>query len=132
MAFLSSAACIGLGVVAWLTFNGSRLLTWVIEEPGHTAIAVRIAAAAVVGKYWLAAYAWREVDVRYLRQYLWVWVAGTSVIGALLLTLWNMMRLYVALDIDAFQSLLILLALLAVPVARVGVAPASLARNRHR
>jgi hypothetical protein len=46
--------------------------------------------------------------------------------------LWGVVRVYVALDIYRFQSLMILAALLAVPLGRVGLAPSCLARNRHR
>ena len=36
------------------------------------------------------------------------------------------------LDVDRARTVVILLALLAVPLARVGLAPFWLARNRHR
>jgi len=48
------------------------------------------------------------------------------------LLFWNVVRIYVALDIDRFLSLIILVSLLAIPLARVGYAPWSLAQNRHR
>jgi hypothetical protein len=46
--------------------------------------------------------------------------------------LWGIVRIYVALDVYRLQTLVILLALLAVPLARVGLATSCLAWNRHR
>jgi hypothetical protein len=41
-------------------------------------------------------------------------------------------RTYVPIDVDRLRSVVILLALMVVPLARVGLAPSWLARNRHR
>jgi len=87
---------------------------------------------AVVAKCWLAAYSWRRVSARHLRQYLLVWGAATTCLLTLTMLLWGVVRIYVALDIYRFQGFMILLALLAVPLGRVGLAPSCLARNRHR
>ena len=96
------------------------------------AAVVWIVSIAVTVKYWLAAYSWRRVSARYARQYLLVWGAGTACLLMLAVLLWGVVRIYVALDIYRFQGLMILLALLALPLGRVGLAPSCLARNRHR
>lgn len=130
--FFGSAAFFGLATLGWFILDGTRVLLWVVDDPAHMNIAAWVLAVAVVGKYWLAASTWRDLDACYLRRYLWVWLAGTSVFGVLALLLWNIVRIYVALDIVRFQGLLILVVLLAMPLARMGAAPASLAGNRHR
>jgi hypothetical protein len=130
--FLGSAVSVGLAVLVGLLLDATRLPGWVLQDPAHMNSLVFIAAAAVVAKYGLAAYAWRHISPTYQRQYLIVWVVGTLTFGALALVLWNIVRIYVALDIYRFQSLMILLALLATPLARLGFAPERLARNRHR
>ena len=130
--FLGSAMFIGLAVITGLIFDGTRLPGWMLDDPAHMNAIVFIAAGAVIGKYCLAAYAWRRVDPRYVRQYLFMWLMGTVAIGALGLVFWGIARIYLAVDIYRFQTLLILLALLTIPVARIGFAPAFLAWNRHR
>jgi hypothetical protein len=119
-------------VIASLAFNAGRLPGWLLDDPARLAPVAWMAAVAVVAKYWLAAYAWRGVPARYLRVYLLIWLAGTASFLALGIVVWEIVRIYLPLDADRTRSLVILLALLAVPVARVGFAPSSLARNRHR
>jgi putative copper export protein len=123
---------VGVAVIAGLMFDATRLPGWVFSHPAHMNVTVLIAAAAVIAKYWLARRSWRDVEPAYVRQYLLVWLAGTTAIGALALVVWNIARIYVAADAERFRTLVILLALLAVPLARVGFASASVARNRHR
>jgi hypothetical protein len=69
---------------------------------------------------------------RYQRMYLLVWFAGTASLVALGVVVWGMLRMYPPFDVDGLRSAVILLAVLAVPLARLGLAPSSLARNRHR
>jgi hypothetical protein len=115
-----------------MVFNANRLPDWILADPSHMGTVVWTLAIATAAKYWLAARLWRHVSVQYARQYLTVWAVATACLGALAALLWEVVRIYVALDIYRFQALLILVALLAVPVGRVGLASASLTRNRHR
>jgi len=105
---------------------------WVLDDPARTASAVWILAVAVIAKYWLAAYAWRRVSARYAHRYLLLWGAATICLLALALLFWGVVRTFIAVDADRLEALLILGALLALPLGRVGLAPASLARNRHK
>ena len=60
-------------------------------------------------------------------------VAGREGPGlALGLVLWRIVRLSAGVDGYRLQSLIILVALLGVPLARIGAAPFCLSRNRHR
>ena len=93
---------------------------------------VWIVSIAVGLKHCLAVYSWRRVSGPYVRQYLLVWVAGTACFVVLAVVLSRVVPNNVAPDIHRFQGLMILLALLAVPLGRVGLAPSCLARNRHR
>ena len=130
--FIASAMSVVFLAIAGVAFDADRLPRWLLQDPARMAAVVWIVSAAVAVKYWLAAYAWRRVSARYARQYLLVWGTGTMCLALLAVLLWRVMRIYVALDIYRFQSLMILLSLLAVPLARVGLAPSSLSRNRHR
>ena len=130
--FIASVMSVLLAVVGGLVFAVDRLPAWVLDDPARMAVVVWILSITVTAKYSLAAYAWRRVSARYAGQYFLVWGATTACLLALSIVLWGVGRIYVALDIYRFQALVILLALLAVPLARVGLAPSCLAANRHR
>jgi hypothetical protein len=119
-------------VFAGLAFNAGRLPGWLLEDPARLVPFVWMAAGAVIAKYWIAAYAWRSVSSRYARSYLVIWLLATLSSLALGVVLWSVLRIYLPLDVDRSRSLVILLALIAVPLARMGLAPFRLARNRHR
>jgi hypothetical protein len=130
--FMASVMSVVLAVFAGMVFAADRLPGWVLGDPARMAAVVWLLAVAVVAKCGLAAWSWRRTAARGLGQYWLVWAAGTACVLALAMLLWNVVRIYVALDIYRFQSLMILAALLAVPLGRIGLAPSSLARNRHR
>lgn len=130
--FGASVMSVVLLVIAYLVFAADRFPGWVLDDPARMAGVVWLMAVAATGKGWLAAYSWRRVSTRHQRQYLLVWSAGTASLLSLAMLLWGVLRIYVALDIYRFQGLMILVALLAVPLGRVGLAPSCLARNRHR
>lgn len=118
--FFGSAGVFGVAAIAALVFDGYRLPAWVLGDSARMRVAVALATVAVIAKCGLAAYVWHHVVGHYRRQYLLVWVGATAAVTAL------------AFDLFRFQTLPILLALLAVPLARVGLAASSVARNRHR
>jgi hypothetical protein len=130
--FIASAMSFALAAMAALVFDARRIVTWLFDDPAHMTVAVGVAAAAVVAKYVLAAYSWRRVNGSYLRQYALVWLSGTGCFAALGILVWRTARLSMPLDTYPLRSFIILLALLAVPVARLGAARSSVARNRHR
>jgi hypothetical protein len=130
--FMASVMSVVLVVVASLVFAADRLPGWVLDDPARMAGVVWLMSVAVAAKCWLAACSWRRLSAPHLRQYLLVWSAGTAALLTLAMLLWGVVRVYVAVDIYRFQSLMILAALLAVPLGRVGLAPSCLARNRHR
>lgn len=130
--FNGSVVLVVIVAIACVVFEAGRLPAWVLEDPERMTALVWIAALAVSAKYWLAAFSWRGVPPRLVRSYLLVWLAGTACFVTLGVTLWGAMRMYLPLDIYRFQSLLVLLALLVVPLGRLGLAPSFLAMNRHR
>jgi hypothetical protein len=129
---VGSVVSLAVIVIAGLVFDAGTWPGWLFADPSRLAPLAWIAAAAVVAKYWIAAYTWRGVSARYLRAYLLIWVVGTASFLALGLVVWGIVRIYLPVDVDRLRSVVILLALLAVPIARVGLAPSSLTRNRHR
>ena len=130
--FIASVMSVVMAVIVWMVFDGSRLPGWVLDDPARLTIVVWILAVATIAKYWMAVYSWRNLPARYARRYLLAWGAATTCLLAFGLAFWGVARIYVALDIYRFQGLMILVALLAVPIARLGLAPSRLARNRHR
>ena len=80
----------------------------------------------------LAAFSWRKVKVKYLRQYLPVWLGGNACLIALSFLLGSLLGDFVPADTYRLRSLLILIALQIIPLARIGLAPSFLDKNRHR
>ena len=130
--FMASVMSAVLVVIAGMVFAADRLPGWVLDDPARMAGVLWLLSIAVVAKCWLAACSWRRVSARHLRQYLLVWGGATTCLLTLTMLLWGVARIHVALDTCRFQGFMILVALLAVPLGRVGLAPSCLARNRHR
>jgi hypothetical protein len=130
--FVASVFSIGILFMTAIALDADQWPKWLLADPARLAPLVWIAAIAVIAKYWIAAYAWRGMPLRYLRGYLLIWLAATASFLGLGLAVWGIARIYVPLDVDRARSIVILLALLAAPLVRVGLAPSSLARNRHR
>ncbi len=113
--------------------NEDSILSWMYRGFGSVLpTLVRIAAIAVTSKLWIAAWSWRDINRVRVRQYLFLWICGTLVLVAFALVSWAGLRYIVPSDSDQLRSLLVLCALLVIPFARLGLAPGSLARNRHR
>jgi hypothetical protein len=120
-------------IVTAIAASGSgELPGWLFEDPSRIALFTWIAAAALIAKFWMAAYTWRRVPHRYLLAYVSPWLCATVSMLAASLVVWNMVRTYMAVDADRLLSIIVLLTLLAVPLARIGLAPSTFARNRHR
>jgi len=119
--FIASVAPVALVVMAWLISDASGLIDWVLEDPSHLTPVVWTLAVAVIAKYALAVYSWRRIAPRHIRSYLLVWLGGT----ACFVTLAVQLR-------GSLEGVAVLLAVMAVPLARIGLAPSFLARNRHR
>jgi hypothetical protein len=130
--FVASVMSVLLVGIAAMVFNADRLPDWLLADPSNMRAVVWTLAITAAAKYWLAARSWRHVAAPYVRRYLTVWAVATACLVALAVLVWGVARIYVAVDIYRLQALMILVALLAVPVGRVGLAPAFLARNRHR
>jgi hypothetical protein len=86
----------------------------------------------LIAKFSLAAFSWRRIAPQRFRQYLLIWSGGTLCLIALAILLWSGVRHVVPLDVYRLRIVLILAALLVMPFARLGLAPLSLAKNRHR
>src|SRR5207245_598957 len=99
-----------------------------------------VLACAVMAKFWMATFSWRRIASARVRKYMLIWSGGTFVLIALALLIWARGTLvllliqlgFLPMDVYRVKYLLILIALLTIPVARLGLAPLSLARNRHR
>jgi len=91
-----------------------------------------IAAIAVIGKFWAWVFSWRDVASERVTQYLFFWAASTLPLLMLGIFLWEVAKPHLPPDAEGIRNLLLLVALVIVPLARVGYAPSALAKNRHR
>jgi len=137
--FSTTALPYGFALVFVLAFwvilpqNEESIQAWMFRGFGQTLpTLVRIAGVAVVAKYWMAAWSWRDAHRKRVRQFLALWLCGTAALIAFGLLLWAGVLQIVPSDSHQLRSLVILCALLGIPFARLGLAPGSLARNRHR
>lgn len=85
-----------------------------------------ILAALVIAKYWFAAFSWSQHDRAYTRRYLLAWAAGLACLLALAILAWP------PFDTYRWGHFFVLGALLIFPIGRLGIAPLSLEKNRHR
>jgi hypothetical protein len=109
------------------------ILDWIAENTRRwLPPLVWIAAAGVVIKFWLAAFSWRRIEPDYVRRYLPVWLGGAVCLTVLAFLLGDLLSLFLPEDTYRLRNLLILIGLQIVPVARLGLAPAFLDKNRHR
>lgn len=130
---------IGLTILA---NNDLAARAWVHEDPDRLLTTFEwVAALAVVVKFWLAAYNWRHIARARAHTYLLLWTGATLLVVILAILLWMhgvldllLMQVmdFLPLDVYRLRNLLVLLALLVVPFARIGCAPRALAKNRHR
>jgi len=109
-------------ILDWITANTRRLLPALVW----------VAAAGVVIKFWLAAFSWRRIEPQYVRRYLPIWLSGAVCLTVLAFMLGDLLSLFLPEDTYRLRNLLILIGLQIVPVARLGLAPAFLDKNRHR
>ena len=145
--FVGSAATFGFvwlgGAIglAFLANHDRALLAWIHRDPNRLIETIEgLAAAAVVAKLWCAARFWRFIQARRTRLFLCAWLAGTLGIILLVRLLWAggtltlaLMALFDLLPLDPvrLRNVLLLAGLLLMPFARLGLAPLSLAHNRH-
>ena len=130
--FIVSGVSIALAAISLAIFDVGELVRWIVADPFRMTNVIWIAAFAVIAKVSLAAYAWHKSASRYFRRYVVAWLTSTACLVTLGVLVWKTMPLSGSPDVSQYQTLTILLALLAVPIARVGLAPAMLSRNRHR
>jgi len=124
---------IPLVVLPFLLIAEEPIFSWVQSHTRQLlSIVVWIAAAAVAAKFWLAAFSWRRIKTQYVRRYLPVWLACTMCLIALAFLLGDLFSSILSTDAYRLRNLMILMALQITPLARLGLAPAFLDKNRHR
>ena len=73
-----------------------------------------------------------RITPRYVRGYIVIWAGATASFIGLALIVLGVARVYAPAVAERLWSLAILTALMAVPLARIGLSPSQLKRNRHR
>jgi hypothetical protein len=122
-----------LGILSFiLLFEQRSVREWIREDPNRLLSNLEwLAALAVIAKVWLAAFSWRRISPHRVRNFLLIWFGSVVCLLTLALLAWAGWRFFLPLDSIRLGNLLILIALLAIPFARLGLAPSALARNRH-
>jgi hypothetical protein len=120
-------------VVPTLMIQRQPILSWIQQDLRRgLPVIVWTTAAAVVAKFWLAAFSWGKGAPRTVRRYLPVWLACTLWLAALAFLLADALGSIVPVDAYRLRTLLILISMQVMPLGRLGLAPGFLERNRHR
>ena len=130
--FMVSAVSLALIAFGAAVIEAGELSRWLIEDSDRAASVVWIVALAVLAKFVLAGYGWRQAALPLRRRYMLVWLVGVGCFVALAGLVWRLVKMSVPAASDDIQMLLMLAPLLVVPLGRPGIAPLLLARNRHR
>ena len=131
--FMSWLAPIGVVIVASAVFDLSALPRWLRADLGRLTPFLAAGVLAVAVKLWLAVRGRRWTPVRSMGWYGAAWIAGVAsliALGAVVLS--DAGGNLPTGDVQRLRLAVILLAVLAMPLARVMWAPRFLARNRHR
>ncbi len=117
---LLAAAICSDKIDAAIQNHPDRVITLLLSMIGWTL------ALVIVAKLWFAVFSWRKITPQRTWQYLLIWSGGTLgfVVLGILVRPWD--------DTYRQEHLYVLAALLLFPFARLGLAPLSLAKNRHR
>src|SRR5688572_4387273 len=125
-------AFLGVPAVAISIEFHESILDWIYDNTDWLPVLVWVAAAALVMKFWVAAVSWRTINPKYVRRYLTIWAGCSVCLIAIALLLGDLLSIVFPVDAYRVRSLMILLALQVIPLARLGVAPLFLTRSRHR
>jgi hypothetical protein len=138
MMFAASAipygfAPIFIGIAIFLVF-GKRdpISNWARDSLDRPDLLIGIGAFAILAKFCLSWLAWRKIEMRSVRRYLFFWVGGTVCLTGFAILLWIGFRNLLPGDPSLWRIVLVLAAILFIPLARPGLAPLFLDRNRHR
>ncbi len=114
---------VALGGMVWCGVFWVRHFDWKYTEQYVSGLGWALV-LAVVSKLWLAVFTWRRNSPNRALQYVIFWACASGCFVAL--------GLLVCPNLFWLKHLVILAALLPVPLARLGLAPLSLEKNRHR
>jgi hypothetical protein len=123
---------VAIGVLVTLNESDRLLPLLVNSNLSRFEIVEVIAAMAVIAKFCAWVISWRDVVSDRVTNYLLFWAGSTLPLLVLAIFLWEVAKPHLPAESQAVRNLLVLAALFVVPLARVGYAPSTLAKNRHR
>jgi hypothetical protein len=109
-----------------------EFIGWLRDDTARIRIFAWCVGALVAAKFWLAAFAWRRINRELTHRYLTFWTCGTCCTLGLAILAAEPASFVFAIELPIMRSLLLFGALLVVPLAQIGFAPAKFAANRHR
>jgi len=113
--------------------NQQSILTWIQQNLNSELPRLQwLAVVLVVGKALAAIFSWRRIPAQRAWTYLSVWAGSTLIFVAFAISLWTVIWPLVSADVYGLRNLMILVALMPMPLARIAIAPSAFARNRHR
>jgi hypothetical protein len=122
-----------LAGLAWVDTHRSLVFGWVQHHLDSVLLQLEwLAALAVILKLGAAVWSWRKIPSERLRRYSLFWVAGTLLLIGFAVMVWSGLPPLVPSVTYRFRTLMILMAIMFLPLARIGLASSSFEKNRHR
>ena len=118
---------------AWVETHRSSVFGWLQHHLDSVLLQLEwLAVLAVVLKLCAAVWSWRKIPIERLRSYFLFWVAATLLLIVFAVIVWSVLPPVPPSVTYRFRTLMILLAIMFLPLARMGLASSSFAKNRHR
>jgi hypothetical protein len=124
---------LALAGVVWVRTHQSSVFGWLQLHLDSVFVRLEwLAVLAVILKLCLAVLSWRKIPIERLRSYFLFWIAATLLLIVFVVMIWSDLPPAPPSVTYRLRTLMILMAMMFVPLARMGLASSSFARNRHR
>lgn len=109
------------------------VLSWIQHHLGSVLPQLEwIAAIAVILKLSAAVWSWRNIPAERIRAYFLIWAVATLLLIAFAVMMWSYLPFSLPSDTYRLRTVMVLMAIMFLPLARIGLASSSFAKNRHR
>jgi hypothetical protein len=122
-----------LAGVVWVATHQSSVFGWLQHHLDSVLLQLEwLAALAVMLKLCATVWSWRKIPIERLRSYFLFWVVATGLLVVFAVMVWSDLPPAPPSVSYRLRTLMILMAIMVLPLARMGLATSSFENNRHR
>jgi hypothetical protein len=119
--------------VVWVATHQTFFFGWLQRHLDSLLLQLEwLAAFAILLKVCATVWSWRKIPTERLRAYFFFWVAGTLLLIGFAVMVWSGLPPAPPAVTYRIRTLMILMAIMFLPLARIGLASSSFEKNRHR